>query len=538
MRFRPNLSSLSTRLILLGMLFLIVGGLGRIYFLSEHLRQDVTELTSAQLLTITNYVAQDVDRDIIMRRDLLKHVAATLPLALLQNTRELPDWLALRHDINPLFSLGIFVLDGDGIVVADYPALPGRRGLSYADRDYFQQAMKGEPAIGRSVIGRASHVPALPMAMPIRDPAGKIRAVLVGISALQSPNFLEALYTTHVGSTGGLLLISPRDQQFIGSSDPSMILTPTPTEGINKLHDQAMKGFRGSGITVNARGVEELVAVASVPSSDWFVVARMPTSEAFAPLSSLRRFVIKNTAIMLPIFLLIMVLTMRRVMRPLMNSARHADQMTQGEIPLEPLPVVGNDEVGHLTAAFNRVLLKLLDSRAELQHMAHHDALTGLPNRQLLADRMQQALARVQRGHGKIAVLFLDLDGFKPINDRLGHDAGDFALREVAERLSRVIRREDTLARVGGDEFAILLSDLNENSSDSVALVAEKCLAVFHLPFVIREQACTLGASIGVTIGDGGSTPEQLLIAADQAMYQAKDAGRGRICWAVESKST
>jgi diguanylate cyclase (GGDEF)-like protein len=278
--------------------------------------------------------------------------------------------------------------------------------------------------------------------------------------------------------------------------------------------------------------VEELAAFTSVPSSGWFVVARLPTAEAFSPVARLRGFVIKNTLFLLPLFLLAAIFGMRYLLRPLMNAARQADKMTRGEISFEPLQVVRDDEVGHLTTAFNRVLSRLLASRAELQHLAHHDPLTGLPNRQLLADRMKQALARAQRSRGKVAVLFLDLDGFKPINDEFGHEAGDAALREVTSRLSAVVRSEDTLARVGGDEFVILLSDLSDNFKDAAESVANKCLEAFQQPFVVYGQSIELGTSIGIAIGDGECTADKLLIAADQAMYQAKQTGRGRFCWA------
>lgn len=534
MSFRPNLNSLTTRIILLGVVFLIVGALGRLFFLTDYLREDLTELTAGQLSAMANYVAQDVDRDIVARREFLKHLAARLPQNLLDKPGQLQEWLGERHAINPLFSLGMFVLDPRGIVLAEFPALPARFAASYADRDYFQQAMRGEYAIGRPIVGRTAKVPVLPMAMPLRDSTGKVQGVLVGISALQSPNFMEALYATRIGNTGGLLLISPRDKLFVGASDPAMILKETPPEGGNRLHDEVMAGRRAPGVTINARGVEELAAAASVPSSGWFVVARVPTSEAFAPVVRLYNFVLKNTAVILAVFFLVMFFTMRHLMRPLMNAAQHADRMTLGEMPLEPLPVVRNDEVGHLTAAFNRVLSKLQESRAELNHLAHHDMLTALPNRQLLADRMKQALARAQRNHGLVAVLFLDLDGFKPINDSLGHEAGDIALREVADRLSAAIRREDTLARVGGDEFVVLLSDLGDSARQSAEFVANKCLGVFRQPFVIRGQDCRLGTSIGIAIGNGECSTDKLLIAADQAMYQAKDSGRGRFCWAQE----
>ena len=534
MNFRPNLNSITTRLILLGVAILLVGALGRVFVLSNYLRKDITEQTSTQLLTLANYVAKDVDRNIVERREFLQRVAAKLPLTLLHNRKQLQAWLSERYDINPLFSQGIAVLDTSGVMLADYPVLPDRVGMSFADRDYFQQAMRGEFAIGRPVIGRVAKVPILPMAMPLRDSNGKISAILIAASALNSPNFISTLYSTRVGATGGLMLVSPRDKLFIGASDADIALKPTPQEGLHPQHDQAMKGFRGVDIGVNASGVEEFSAIASVPSSGWFVVARLPTSEAFAPITRLRHFILNNLAILLPFAFFLTITGLRYLLRPLRDAAQHADRMTLGEIPLEPLPVVRNDEVGHLTLAFNRVLSKLLESRAELEHIAHHDTLTGLPNRQLLADRMKQALARAQRSRGKIAVLFLDLDGFKPINDQFGHETGDAALREVADRVSKAIRREDTLARIGGDEFVILLSDLNDKARESAELVANKCLEAFRQPFIIREHWCRMGTSIGIAVGDGECSPDKLLIAADQAMYRAKDAGRGKFFWADE----
>jgi len=293
MNLRPNFNSITTRLILLGIAILISGALGRVFILTDYLRKDVSELTSAQLLTIADYVAQDINRDIVQRREFLARAAEKIPPVLLHNPKQLQAWLGEHQDMNPLFSLGLFVLDPTGIVLAAYPALPERTGKSYADRDYFQQAMKGNPAIGCAVNGRASNVPVLPMAMPLRDATGKVLAVLVGITALHSSNFMEALYTTRIGSTGGLLLISPRDNLFVGASDASLVLKPTPMEGINKLHDKAMKGFRGAGVTINARNIEELAAFSSVPDSGWFVVARLPTREAFASVTRLRIILLK-----------------------------------------------------------------------------------------------------------------------------------------------------------------------------------------------------------------------------------------------------
>lgn len=533
MKLRPNFNSLATRLVLLGLFLLLIGALGRIFLLSDFLRQDLTAVSSAQLLSIANYVAKDIDRVVVERRAMLAHLAKKFPLQLLNDPAAMRSWLGERHEVNPVFSLGLAVLDLSGKALADYPVVADPIGASYADRDYFRHAMDGEFAIGRPVVGRTTQTPTLPMALPLKDGDGKVRAVLVGVSDLRSPNFLNALYTTPVGASGGLVLVSPRDKLFLGASDAQIALTPTPQEGRHPQHDKAMAGFRGVGIDVRGE-IEELAAIASVPSSGWFVVARIPTAEIFAPIDRLRQFILRNSAYLLAFMCLFMTLILRRLLRPLTDAALHADRMTRGEIPFEPLPVAHDDEVGHLTTAFNRLLAKLLESRAALQHIAHHDVLTGLPNRQLLADRMQQALARAERRQGRVAVLFLDLDGFKPINDELGHEAGDAALREVAARLLGAVRREDTVARVGGDEFVIVLSDLQENAKEIVERVANACLNAFVPPFAIRARQCKLGTSIGMAMGVASCEADKLLIAADEAMYRAKESGRGKFVWSKE----
>jgi HAMP domain-containing protein len=274
-------------------------------------------------------------------------------------------------------------------------------------------------------------------------------AVLAGITALDAPGFLSFAPQDRIGEMGGFLLVSPRDRMFVAATDPGMVLKPTPADGVNPLHDRAMQGYRGSGITVNARGVEEISAMASVPSAGWFVVARIPTSEALAVVTRTQHFVAKNSFLAVVIFLLGTAGGLFYVFRPLLHAADHADRMTRGEAPLEPLVVVRQDEVGHLTEAFNRLLAKLQDSQSEWCTWLT-DVLTGLPNRALLADRLTQALARAARNGTRVALLYIDLDRFKPVNDSLGHEAGDAALVEIARRLAAIVREADTLARVGG----------------------------------------------------------------------------------------
>ena len=167
---------------------------------------------------------------------------------------------------------------------------------------------------------------------------------------------------------------------------------------------------------------------------------------------------------------------------------------------------------------------RLADLR--VTHMAHHDALTGLPNRTLLTDRVEQAVARAARSGNKVALLFLDLDRFKNVNDSLGHGVGDQLLQAVASRLGSCLRQEDTAARLGGDEFIISLPEVADSAE--AARVATRILAELARPFDISGHQLPAEVSIGISVyPDDGDSAQTLLRNADTAMYHAKESGRG-----------
>lgn len=166
------------------------------------------------------------------------------------------------------------------------------------------------------------------------------------------------------------------------------------------------------------------------------------------------------------------------------------------------------------------------DAEQRIRYMASHDALTSLPNRTLLQDRIQQTLVHNKRRQLKAAVLFIDLDKFKIINDTLGHDIGDGLLKEAASRLQAEVRSEDTVARQGGDEFIILLSNISQ--PDDAGVIAQKLQHTLTRPFNIKGKELHIGASIGIAIyPDDGETMDLLLKNSDIAMYHAKESGRG-----------
>ncbi|MCX8085956.1 MAG: EAL domain-containing protein [Rhodocyclaceae bacterium] len=188
-----------------------------------------------------------------------------------------------------------------------------------------------------------------------------------------------------------------------------------------------------------------------------------------------------------------------------------------------------NDEAGrpaHYVSVFSDIT-PLKEHERHLETLAHYDPLTHLPNRALLGDRLRQALAAAQRSGELLAICYLDLDGFKPVNDTLGHAAGDELLREIARRLEASIRGGDTVARLGGDEFVLLLGKLAGLAELEIALT--RILSAIHQPIAIGDQEVSVSGSLGVTLYPlDDSDADTLLRHADQAMYRAKEAGRNR----------
>jgi diguanylate cyclase (GGDEF)-like protein/PAS domain S-box-containing protein len=168
------------------------------------------------------------------------------------------------------------------------------------------------------------------------------------------------------------------------------------------------------------------------------------------------------------------------------------------------------------------------EAQADLEYRATHDALTGLPNRTMLLDHLRLALARQDREERGVGIVFIDLDGFKEVNDRYGHDAGDVVLREVAERLAAVTRPSDTVARYGGDEFVVLLDGLGDGANEAEAIAGRLIDAISSVPISFGRRV-TVTASAGVAIAPGRvDNPERLITAADRLMYRAKRDGGGR----------
>ena len=212
------------------------------------------------------------------------------------------------------------------------------------------------------------------------------------------------------------------------------------------------------------------------------------------------------------------------VFREIFINRRKDGELYYEEKTISPVRDPHSGEINHFVST-GKDISERMQIQQRLDHLAHHDMLTDLPNRRLLLDRLQRAMTRATRRHRRMAVLFLDLDRFKQINDTLGHGAGDRLLCAVASRLTGCLRREDTVARLGGDEFAVLLEDLEH--AEDVAPILEKLVSAMQRPFALDGHEFFLTFSIGISIyPDDGELADVLLRNADTAMYRAKEGGR------------
>lgn len=246
--------------------------------------------------------------------------------------------------------------------------------------------------------------------------------------------------------------------------------------------------------------------------------------EAMAPTRQLMRQIVLLTLFAASIAVLVAILIGRGITRPVTHLAEAAKRIGAGDYA-EQLPVRGSDELTDLALAFNSMQSGIAERETQIRHQASHDALTNLPNRNHALDQLDIAIAKARETAGCCAVLMLDLDRFKEVNDTLGHAFGDDVLQAVAKRLHEVVGDGDFLARLGGDEFLVILEGANE----SIAIDrAQKLVSSLDAPFVMPKAQVSLDASVGVAVfPDHANDAASLLRRSDIAMYEAKQQHSG-----------
>jgi diguanylate cyclase (GGDEF)-like protein len=272
-------------------------------------------------------------------------------------------------------------------------------------------------------------------------------------------------------------------------------------------------------VAADYRGVRTIHGIRPVPvfSGGGCVDAHLAYDEALAPADTLLNQLIVRGAAVAFVGVLIALFASRRIVEPVRRLALSARALEEGDFH-RPIPITGPSEIRALARGF-------VNMAAAIAGLAERDVLTDLPNRRLLNDRLRQAITLAHRRGTRLAVLFLDLDRFKHVNDSLGHEMGDKLLQSVAGRLKTVIRGSDTVSRHGGDEFLFLLPEIGQPADASLS--AQKILAAIAAPHELAQRDLHVTASIGISVyPDDGEDAETLIKNADTAMYHGKERGR------------
>ncbi len=443
---------------------------------------------------LTKLTAKNIEGQ-IARVDLaMRMVIAEIEHKATANISEPASMTSFNTSSHEVFPPAMRISDAKGMLIFG-PGVSAARDPSVAERDYFKQ-FKASPAsslqVGAPVLGIVTKKWIVPFSRPIRHPDGSFAGVVtvaVPVELLMPQSVLnihrDSLFLLIDSQRRAISRITKGELQI---KDLGRVLTgPYATRAVN-----ANATFlEGAHLLSGVDGLERVVATQRLENAPWFINVGVPW-EGYL---SLWYQDVKSAALMVAFFLLVSNVLAWYLKR---GMAQQSKDMSQ------------------------------------IEFLAYHDVLTGLPNRKLLKDRFQQAVGHAEREHKRLALLFLDLDQFKEVNDTLGHATGDAMLKEIAQRIAVCVRGSDTVSRQGGDEFLVLLTDLTHAADATPVLL--KILHSLSLPIMVGDQELLSSASLGVAVyPDDGQDFDTLLKKADVAMYKAKELGRNGHCFFDEA---
>lgn len=528
-------------------------------------RNMLVESAKAELLTTTHVLGRRISqsREEISRnlQILAGHPAA---LAVLQGNAAAPeDQLAtlferMMHANPSYFQIRLISASDNGLERVRVDRAGDRllrvRGDDLQEKAHFSyvsgtlKLVAGTTYLSRIVINheRGAHSgldqPSVILATPVVDGMGRAEGAMVinvdlnGVFATLTAD-LPRDYDLFLANRNGDYLIHPDPTQTFGFDKGRRVLIqdefPVTASIVNGKETRLLAEVHDGRYTdapVVAAFINNKVQVTSDEDRITLGIAQ-PLAAVLAQADRLGSVVLQMVAGLFLICLLLAVLVARAVTRPINSMSTAVQHFAYGH-QIADLPVERQDEIGVLARSFSHMqeeirqqLEALQANRKELEHLARHDVLTGLPNRRAFQERLEHTLVRAQRSGERFALLFIDVDNFKGINDRWGHEGGDAALKIVALRLTSATRKADAVARMGGDEFVVLLE--NPTHRDDIVVIAEKLLESVRSPILHEGQEMQVGFSIGISqYPDDGNTAAQLLSRADHAMYEIKAAGR------------
>ena len=355
---------------------------------------------------------------------------------------------------------------------------------------------------------------------------------VIGVLVLQMP--IEPLntvmqVTAGMGKTGETYVVGPdklmrSDSRFFAGR--SILKTRVDTSSINL----ALEGQSGVHIITDYRGVSVYSAFSPFDFGQlrWAIVAEVDEQEIMQPIYKMNYFLFISTSIVVSIILLLGYLLSANIARPIVDMTHIMKQLANNNLAVNIGVPDRQDEVGYMAKALNIFKNNAIEReklQQQLVYLANHDTLTGLPSRQYGTQHLTEMIKINEKQHTKLALLFIDLDGFKSINDALGHTEGDTLLINVASKLKQCVRTDDFVARLGGDEFVVILSPVSTDRDYTE--ITQRILKKLDVPYTHNDQPLHVTASIGIAVyPDDALSTHELIKIADLAMYQAKEAGK------------
>lgn len=544
----------------------------------------VRELSAFQAAEVSRAV-DDLDASIHSRMATLTLVAEGIDAGLLADPASLQDYFDNRHELLATFRDGVFVARPDGTGIAGYPN-DGRVGLYYMDDVYIAAALtQGKTGVGEPELDEGRTDLSFTMTVPIRNAQREVIGALSGLANLPTHHSFKHR-NVQAGSTGDSFLHGRQHQRIVPASDKSGLMTALLVADDNLVLDSILNGDEAIQHFTNLSGDAVMVSAKRIPAADWLVLVSWPTKDAVAPIQDTVQRTQWVAGVLSLLLLMLAGLMLRHQWSLVLSRSQlgratdklklaHDEMAYNREEMQEQKTELGlanvelayqNSEKGKRAKELALANLELAYRNSEkikraedlvvanverkkereeadrLSRLSFYDPLTNLPNRRLLSDRMTQMLASSRRTGRHLALMVLDLDNFKSLNDLHGHLMGDLLLVEVGQRLMACVREVDTVARFGGDEFVLVMGDLDLDNAKSTAQareVAEKVRHSLAMPYRLKESPTQsedrviehhCSVSIGVLVlVDHGLNHDEALKLADAAMYQAKQAGRNMI---------
>ncbi|HJV46372.1 MAG TPA: EAL domain-containing protein [Bacillota bacterium] len=412
------------------------------------------------------------------------------------------------------------IFDKQGDLISKYPNSDNDlKNVGF--RTYFSEPLHTANAYISNVIFTKSGQPALVMGVPIVNAHQQVeKIVAIRIELVGNP-VIESLFEHFDFGGNGYPYIVDENGRLLFHPDKKRIAEDVHQNSVVEALLERKSGYRK---VTNLQGVEMLASYRYMPYLRWGVVAQIPVENTYYPLRALKEAVGKYFLFLLLPLIFIVAFYTRRTIQPVKQLQRAVHEVTNGNYDYH-ISTHGKTEIGALFQRFNEMVANIRENREDLKYLAYHDSLTGLPNRVSLEKYVSQFIEQVP--NQQKAMMFLDLDRFKLINDSLGHVYGDRLIQMIAKRLQDCLPENGFVARMGGDEFTILLTDIQGDWQ--VEEVAQIILDNLTLAFQMEKIEFHITTSIGISYyPKDGDAYEVLLKKADAAMYQAKKTGKNK----------